>query len=169
MGARKIELMDKGSVLFYEKEFFMFSNFSAFSVEYDGDVYPTAEHAYQAAKFHPLHGEIRDRIKSARSPYEAKKIAHAFDTDMRDDWEDVKIEIMEDIVWVKLSQHPHIQQKLFQTGKRTIIEDSHEDAFWGWGPDKEGENNLGKIWMRLRKRMLTHGDPDFFGDTPFKA
>lgn len=165
MGARKIEPTDKGAVRFYEKEFFMLSNFSAFSVKYDGDLWPTAEHAYQAKKFYDF--DIRDRIKNARSPYEAKKIAHAFENEMRDDWEEVKIIAMEEIIWAKLSQHPYIQQKLFETGGRTIIEDSHKDAFWGWGPDKQGENNLGRIWMRLRERMLTQSDPNFFGDTPF--
>ena len=34
-----------------------------------------------------------------------------------------------------------------------IVEASPVDAFWGWGPNKDGENALGKIWMKLREEI----------------
>lgn len=46
-----------------------------------------------------------------------------------------------------------MQKKLLQTGDPRIIEDSPEDDFWGWGPNQDGENKLGKIWMQPRKRL----------------
>ena len=168
MTARKMNSLSGTPVLFYEREFYMFSNFSAFAVKYDGDMWPTAEHAYQAKKFYDF--DIRDKIKSARSAHEAKQIAKVFEHEMRDDWEEVKLIVMEEIIWAKLSQHPYIQEKLLQTREREIIEDSHKDAFWGWGPDRDGENHLGKIWMHVRKEMRTvHGEPKFFEGTPFKV
>ena len=64
---------------------------------------------------------------------------------------------MEDIVRAKLSQHPYIQKKLLESGEREIIEASPEDAFWGWGPNKDGENQMGKIWMKLREELKSNG------------
>lgn len=172
MGAKKIEPTDKGAVRFYENEFFMLSNFSAFSVEYDGEMYPTAEHAYQAAKFYFHQGEIRDMIRKARSPYDAKRIARAFDNEKRDAWEEEKVSVMVEILWAKFHQHPYIQEMLLKTEERKIIEDSREDAFWGWGPDKKGQNHLGRIWMDIRssfqKGQKEHFE-EFFGNTPFRA
>jgi predicted NAD-dependent protein-ADP-ribosyltransferase YbiA (DUF1768 family) len=40
-----------------------------------------------------------------------------------------------------------------QTGKKKIVEDSPKDSFWGWGPDRKGRNELGKLWMKLRKEI----------------
>lgn len=168
MGARKIDPTDKGAVLFYEVEFYMFSNFSSFAVEYDGETYPTAEHAYQAAKFYPIKYEIREMIRKARSAHDAKETAHAFAEEMRDDWKSVKLQIMEEIIWEKLCQHPFIQQRLAETEMRAIIENSRKDAFWGWGSNKSGKNHLGRIWMNVRERMKKEqGEAQFFDNTPF--
>ena len=60
---------------------------------------------------------------------------------------------MEEIVTAKLTQHPYIQEKLLQTLDLDIIEDSPKDSFWGWGPDRDGRNELGQIWMRLRTKL----------------
>ncbi|MCR4323052.1 MAG: NADAR family protein [Candidatus Azambacteria bacterium] len=136
-------------VLFYEREFYVFSSFSSFAVEWRGEVWPTAEHAYQSAKFSDA--AIKEKIKNARSAHDAKQIARAHENVKRIDWSEAKLFIMEEIVRAKLSQHPYIQEKLFLTGERKIIEDSHKDAFWGWGPNKDGKNHLGKIWMKLRE------------------
>lgn len=141
----------RGPILFYEPKFYMFSNFSAFTVRYHEHEWPTAEHAYQAAKFDER--DIKIMIKRAPSAYEAKKIARGFDDEKREDWHTVKLSIMKEIVHAKFSQHPYIQKKLLETGMREIIENSPEDAFWGWGPDENGENHLGKIWMQLRAGM----------------
>ena len=34
-----------------------------------------------------------------------------------------------------------------------IVEDSPKDSFWGWGPNRDGENQLGKLWMKLREEL----------------
>jgi predicted NAD-dependent protein-ADP-ribosyltransferase YbiA (DUF1768 family) len=60
---------------------------------------------------------------------------------------------MERILRAKLDQHPHIKKKLIETGNRDIIEASKDDEFWGWGPNKTGQNNHGKIWMKLREEL----------------
>jgi domain of unknown function (DUF1768) len=34
-----------------------------------------------------------------------------------------------------------------------IVEDSPKDDFWGWGSNRNGQNNLGKLWMKLREEL----------------
>lgn len=60
---------------------------------------------------------------------------------------------MEEIVRAKLVQHPYIQQVLLNTGSKTIVEMNNTDAFWGWGDNHRGRNELGKIWMKLRSEL----------------
>ena len=60
---------------FYEREFFVFSNFSSFAVEWHGHIWPTSEHAYQAAHFFETAPELVEQIAAARSAHDAYKIA----------------------------------------------------------------------------------------------
>lgn len=138
-------------ILFYETEFYIFSNFSSFTVEWKGVSWMTAEHAYQAAKFEDK--SIQEKIRKANSAHDAKKIAETHKSERREDWGDIKLSIMEEIVRTKLSQHSYIQKRLKQTGDREIIENSPKNSFWGWGSNKDGQNNLGKIWMKLRNEL----------------
>ncbi|PJE74570.1 MAG: hypothetical protein COV01_00885 [Candidatus Taylorbacteria bacterium CG10_big_fil_rev_8_21_14_0_10_41_48] len=158
--------MKKDPILFYEHEFYVCSNFSSFEVEYKGETWKTAEHAYQASKYED--DEIRKSIQRARSSHDAMKIAKNMHSDKkRNDWYEVKLNIMEEICRAKLSQHFYVQKKLLQTEDRDLIENSPRDSFWGWGENKNGENNLGKIWMKLREELKTdeikklHEDPSF--------
>jgi hypothetical protein len=64
-------MSETGPVFFYEPEFYMLSNFSAHAFFFKGIFYPTAEHAYQAGKFHDEHDKAH--IQGAISPSIAKK------------------------------------------------------------------------------------------------
>ncbi len=141
----------KEPVLFYEREFYCFSNFLSFAVEWRDKLWMTSEHAYQAAKFDE--DNIIEEIRNVRSAHNSKKIARKYSEKIRTDWDNQKLNIMKDIIRAKLSQHSYIEKKLRQTEDREIIEDSHKDSFWGWGADKNGENHLGKIWMKLRDKL----------------
>lgn len=50
-------------------------------------------------------------------------------------------------------QNPYVLEKLLLSGDLDIVEDSPKDEFWGWGPNRDGRNELGKIWMRLRDEL----------------
>lgn len=71
----------------------------------------------------------------------------------RPNWHSEKSIIMKDILRHKLQQHAYVQKKLLQTGRAVIIEDSPFDSYWGWGADRLGRNELGKIWMELREEL----------------
>lgn len=137
-------------VFFYPKEFYVFDNFTAFQIEYNGHLYPTSEHAYQAAMFKGVQPEIMESIKKAKSAHDAQKIAQKNRDKRIHNWNDIKKEIMKEILRCKINQHPYVLKKLLESGNREIIEDSWRDAEWGWGENKQGNNLLGKIWMELR-------------------
>lgn len=137
----------------YEREFYCFSNFSSFSVNWKGRLWQTSEHAYQASRFMGEKPKIVEQIFRAKSAHDASKIAKK---NLRKDFGKYRakdMENMEDIIRHKLEQNPYVMHKLMQTGKRLIVEDSPKDDFWGWGPDRKGRNELGKIWMKLRDEI----------------
>lgn len=135
-------------ITFYELKFYMFSNFSAFAVEFDQRLWPTSEHAYQAMKF--MDFDIQEAIRAERSAHTAMKLAQSMPEKYRENWDRDKVEWMEQICRAKLQQHEYIQRKLMETGDRELIESSPIDSFWGWGPNKDGANHLGHVWMTLR-------------------
>ena len=137
----------------YEREFYCFSNFSSFATRWKGTLWPTSEHAYQAAKFRTTAPRVAAAIAKAPSAHAAFKLANANRDKYPVDWDEKKSAVMESILRAKLRQHPYVKYKLLQTGRRRIVEDSFRDSFWGWGPDKKGRNELGKLWMKLRDEL----------------
>lgn len=141
-------------VFFYEQDFYVLSNFSAFAVVWRGRRFDTAEAAYHFEKF-PCDGSLREQIWAASSAHEAFKIAERNKDRRRPDWDAVKVSIMRDILRAKVEQHEYVRRKLLATGDRELIEDSWRDDVWGWGPNRDGQNLLGKQWMELRAELLS--------------
>lgn len=138
-------------VFFYEQDFYVLSNFSSFSIDWwDDMVFPTSEHLYHWLKFSGTDNDIALEILEARSAHEAFKIAERNRDRRRQDWDDVKIDTMREILRAKVEQHEYVRRKLLATGDRELIEDSWRDDFWGWGPNRGGQNMLGKLWMKVR-------------------
>lgn len=144
-------------VYFYEQDFYVLSNFSAFSLRLWGGIrFDTSEAAYQWAKFDldlPTSREVQNNIYHARSAHDAFKIAEKNALYRRPDWDDVKVDKMREIIRAKADQHEYVRRKLLATGDRELIEDSWRDDFWGWGPNGDGENMLGKLWMEIRAEL----------------
>lgn len=61
---------------------------------------------------------------------------------------------MEKILKKKIEQNPYVKETLLNTKDYILVENSPKDSFWGWGPNKDGENHLGKLWMKLRDELL---------------
>lgn len=138
---------------FYTGKWYCFDNFSSFAVYWRGRLWPTAEHAYQASKFDD--SNIIEQIWKASSAHEAKKIANnPRDHDLiRPDWKNVMQGTMKEILLAKLSQHEYVQKKLRESRGMILIEDSHRDAYWGRGREWNGQNELGRLWMEIRKEV----------------
>jgi len=151
---RDSKLVTDGSMVgFYEREFYVFSNFSSFQVEWMGYLWPTSEHAYQAARFFDSSPEYVQKIKDTRSAHEAFEIAQGNKQYQRDNWEAIKTEVMLEICRHKLQQNPYVWHKLQLTNNEHLVEDSPVDSFWGWGANRQGRNELGKVWMKLREEV----------------
>lgn len=139
----------------YFENVFCLDNFAPFSVIVDGVEYKTAEHAFQSIKFLQTNKDIAEEIRLSSSPFEARYLAHKYKAQRRKDWSDVKYDIMERILYEKTIQNQYVREKLLATRDKRIVEDcgADDDRDWGCGIDGTGENNLGKIWMRIRERV----------------
>ncbi len=142
-----------GIVGFYEREFYPLSNFSSFQVQWRGKLWPTSEHGYQAAKFMEVKEDLVERVLLARSAHEAFALARAHTEHIRSDWAETKVDVMTDLLRHKLGQHAYVRSKLIATKDWKLVEDSEKDGFWGIGPDGQGQNQLGTIWMKLREEL----------------
>jgi ribA/ribD-fused uncharacterized protein len=87
------------------------------------------------------------------SAHAAFQLAGLYKNYRRKDWDDVKVSVMREILIEKVKQHPYVLQKLLNTGDRELIENSWRDDVWGWGPNKDGQNLLGKLWMEIRSHI----------------
>lgn len=132
---------------------YAFDNYAPFQIEWRGKLYPTSEHAYQSAHFFTTNLELAEKVRQCRSPKEAKDLANANSDQDDPDWSNLKLSIMEEILRAKLEQHRYIQELLIASGNKEIVETNDLDAFWGWGQDHNGQNHLGKIWMKLRAEI----------------
>jgi ribA/ribD-fused uncharacterized protein len=153
-----IEACKSGAVTFYTDKAYWADNFSAFAISKDNLVYPTVEHAYQAAKFDAV--GIRSLIWRASSPHQAKELAHDpdFVPHIRATWQEEKVDVMLKLLLLKVSQHDFVKKKLLATGTSLLVKDSPTDNFWGRGPAWDGHNMLGRIWMAIRDYIRIHGD-----------
>lgn len=130
----------------FRDEYFFLSNFYPVEIKLDGIVYPNAETAFQAQK--TLDVEERRKFSMLKNPFQAKRLGRK--VKLRDDWEEVKLDIMTEVVSQKFLQHPHLIEMLLQTGDEELIEGNKwGDRFWGVCKGK-GKNHLGKILMKIR-------------------
>lgn len=122
------------------------SNFYPVDIEYDGQTYGSVEHAFQAAK--TFDEEERRDIRYAISPGIAKRIGRH--VNLRPDWNNVKINIMYELLLQKFSR-PRLRKMLLDTDDARIIEgNTWHDTFWGMCHGI-GENNLGKLLEKVRE------------------
>jgi diaminohydroxyphosphoribosylaminopyrimidine deaminase/5-amino-6-(5-phosphoribosylamino)uracil reductase len=145
---------------FYHKHhpYYGFTNFSPHPVIYKGKKYPTSEHLFQSFKFQAHRPNLAEHIRTcSERPSVAFSEARRFQPEVRSDWKKVNIEMMDEALFHKFTQHADLQAELLGTGDAELIEDSDKDAFWGVGPDKQGRNELGKCLERLRATLMGNG------------
>ncbi len=125
------------------------SNFYPVKIEYEGIVYPSVEHAYQAAKV--LDVNLRLLISRLNSPSRARQMGRSFQ--VRHNWDNIKLSIMENLLRIKFSL-PYLRNRLIATKGIELIEENWwNDTFWGVS-NGVGENNLGRILMKLRDEFI---------------
>ncbi len=142
------------AILFYRTTgtYGCFSNFSRHPIEVGGRTWPTTEHRFQAMKF-PDDPDIQERIRLARTPADAKRLAwnHA---GLRPDWDRVRDEVMLEALRAKFAQHPKLARILLSTGDEELVEHTEKDSYWGDGGDGSGTNRLGQLLMQVRRELV---------------
>ena len=132
----------------FKGKYFFLSNFYESPVIYEGITYLNNEAAFQAQK--TLTNKERLAF-SMLNPSQAKKLGRS--VSLRPDWEDIKIDIMYNICKAKFTQNETLKTKLLKTGDAMLIEgNTWGDKIWGQ-VNGVGENNLGKILMRIREEL----------------
>ena len=130
------------------------SNFYNAEVEHEGITYKNSEAAFQAAK--TVNFKLRrefSELKASQAKLKGRSIA------LRPDWEEVKDEVMYQIVKDKFTRNSDLRERLMKTNSSILIEGNWwHDNYWGDCScencsDKEGKNTLGKILMRVREEL----------------
>ena len=127
------------------------SNFHRAPFRWQGNVWPTSEAAFQAAKTRDE--RMRERIRKAPSPATAKRLGRR--ADLRPDWEHVKDDVMHSILRAKFAV-PELRDALLATGDAELVEgNTWGDTYWGVCAGK-GRNQLGRTLLRIRDEIRAH-------------
>lgn len=135
-----------------EKPYGAFSNLYKRPVEFEGTIYPTSEHAYQAGK--AAKPAVRQWILNAPTPALAAMAAHGlYVWDVVPNWAQIKFERMRSVLRAKFDQHDDLRELLLSTGGARLVEagtvNNAVNRLWG-EVDGKGENMLGVMLMELR-------------------
>lgn len=141
----------------FRDEFSFLSNFTYFEKPmvirrsvYDF-VFLTNEHFYQACKFKDY-----DMIKlvADHPSKDLKKFINSKKSEWRQDWDDIKLGVMETGLRYKFSEYnPGLRQKLLDTEDIELVEYNYwNDKYYGVCKKTDvGENHVGKLLMKIRK------------------
>ncbi len=128
------------------------SNFASSRVEFEGMFFPTVEHGFVAAK--TLDVSQREHIQTIATPGRVKRFGRKLV--LRADWEEVKVDVMRQLVSAKFFTHENLGDLLIGTAPLPIFEANG----WGdkvWGVDAvtgQGANLLGIILMEVRESLI---------------
>lgn len=146
-----------GKILFKKES--KLSNYYECYVRYRGMTFGSAEAAYQSQKVKDF--DIQRKFMRL-NPDQSKKYARTLKETWRKDFNTIKFDNMYWIVRNKMLSNPECLKELLDTADNEIIEDTTgwHDNIWGSCScekckDKEHQNNLGKILMRLREELKT--------------
>lgn len=141
----------------FRRSYFFLSNMYETQIDYDGVLYPTAEHAFQAAKFEDK--DIKTSISKTRSAADVRRRGKTTRA-IRSDWDTVKYDIMLDILRIKFSKY-ELAQKLKNTHPYQLVEgNTWHDNTWGFCTcDKckyvTHKNMLGILLMIVRDEIIS--------------
>lgn len=119
--------------------------------EYKGMKFTNSESAFHSQKC-----LARSKEFEGLRPKKSKQLGRQ--VPLRSDWNEVRIQVMYDVCYAKFSQDKNLKRRLLATGDEYLQEGTWWDSYWGRIYDKEkgewvGENNLGKVLMRLREDL----------------
>jgi len=140
-----------------EKPYGVFSNLYRRPISFEGQEFPTAEHAYQAGK--ASKANVREWILSAPTPSLVAMAAHGLYTwDIVPNWSRIKFDRMRNVLRAKFTQHEDLRILLISTGSKRLVEagttNNAVNRLWGEVNGK-GMNKLGELLMEIRTELLS--------------
>ena len=135
---------------FYKEfgEYGYLANYSNHGFYVNDVFYKTVEHYYQSEKYSD--NEIKQKIINAPTPKEASTIGRDRKNIRKKDFKLIKNDVMYKGIYEKFIQNKSIMYKLIETRNKTIVEKTVDEYYWGIGKDESGDNNIGKILMKVR-------------------
>jgi len=138
-----------------EKPYGAFSNLYRRGVEFEGEVFVTSEHAYQAGKARKP--TVRKWLMEAPSPALLAMAAHGlYYWDVAPGWSTSKFDRMRGVLRAKFTQHADLRELLLSTGDARLVEgatvDNKVNRLWG-EVNGVGRNMLGVLLMELRDAL----------------
>ena len=129
------------------------SNMQLVDIPLKGRIYPSVEHAYMSEKSH----DSSWKELCTKKGITGKQIKVFSRTiELRGDWENVKLLVMEYCLRKKFNQEP-FKSGLIKTGSQNIQEGNYwGDVFWGVDLKKNpnlGENHLGRLILKIRSEL----------------
>lgn len=97
--------------------------------------------------------QIQEEIRQIASPMDAALEGRNRQNPLRPDWEEIKDEVMLQVLRMKFSQNPEIAKELLATGDALLIEHTRNDDYWADGGDGSGKNKLGLLLMQVREEL----------------
>ena len=133
----------------FRDEFFFLSNMYPIDITYKDTQFNSVEKGYQYYKTSSTKEQIK--ILKCDDPKKCKTIGKSF-KHIREDWNQVKLGIMYNLLWLKFN-HPPLKEALLLTKGYELIEGNLWGDTW-WGVcDGIGENYLGKLLMKVRSEI----------------
>lgn len=156
------EIENDAKILFQHQKHSKIDNFTGYfeflhnnyltPVLFDGMLFPSATHAFQASR--SSDERTRKAILNAESLLVVLKIAKRIEEP--ENWKLRRLKIMEHIVRDKFRRSRELQEKLKATGNRDIVmtydDENEANQYWGVVNNK-GQNQLGRIMMRIRSDL----------------
>ena len=137
-------------------------NMSPFPIEYNGQIWKTSEHLFQAMRFEKG-GDVWNEIQNCPSPmgtkFIMKRCASSLIVEPRSPRDLIN---MTEVLRLKFDQNTDIRKLLLDSGDDIIIEDvtkrqNESGLFWGAAKVHNswwyGQNILGRMLMDLRKEL----------------
>jgi ribA/ribD-fused uncharacterized protein len=135
---------------FRNPKFAFLANDYECDVPCDSITYPSLEHAFQAAK--TTDRVIKLAICDADSAREAKKLGRSIDN-LIHDWDNKRLHIMEQLLFIKFRLNTDLRSKLLSTGDAELVfQNKINDTFWGVC-NGVGTNHLGELLMKARSSL----------------
>ena len=98
----------------------------------------------------PSDEALQEKVRKAKGGMDAAKMGRDKKNPRREDWEEIKDEVMYKALEAKFTQHEDLKAKLLETKGYMLVEHTVNDVYWADGGDGSGKNMLGQLLVRLR-------------------